>query len=202
MSAADFATARRGITSESIAYARAAMEAGHGYQGAAAMIGVAQEDLKAWLPDPRPRRRALPPFTRKPAEPVAVVIAEPEPEPEPEPECEPEPPAIVAPAPLLARDIIAIVCEYYDISHEVMIGPLRVRSIARPRQRACFLIHEYRPAISYPEMGRIMGGRDHTTAMHAVRKIAELIAASPEEADEVNTLRAIIDARIAEGAAG
>lgn len=190
MSAGDFATARRGgITIHDLGYARAAMLAGHGFQAAAAMIGCSEITLRERLPDPRRPRPPLP-FRVSPV--IYAVIDAP-------------PPPVVrdvirlgTTSPILARDIIAIVSEHYDISLEAMTGPHRFRSIARPRQRACFLIREYRPNVSYPEMGRLMGGRDHTTVMHAVRKVEELIAASPEEAAELDTLRTIIDARIAD----
>lgn len=195
MSAGDFATARRGgITLHDLGYARAAMLAGHGFQAAAAMIGCSEITLRERLPDPRKPRPPLP-FRVSPA--IYSVI-----------DAAPPPPVIRdvirlgASGPVMARDIISIVCGHYDIPLETMTGPHRFRKIARPRQRACFLIREYRPNVSYPEIGRLMGGRDHTTVLHAVRKVEELIAASPEEAAELDALRTIIDARSADGVAG
>jgi hypothetical protein len=60
-----------------------------------------------------------------------------------------------------------------------MIGPKRVRSFARPRQMAMYLCKQLTTR-SLPEIGRKFGGRDHTTVMHGVRKIEELMPAQPD----------------------
>ena len=51
----------------------------------------------------------------------------------------------------------------------------RARRLARPRQVAMYLMREYTP-LTLPQIGRIVGGRDHTTVMHAVRVIDRIIA--------------------------
>ena len=63
--------------------------------------------------------------------------------------------------------------------------------VARPRQVAMYLCKKLTPR-SLPEIGRKFGGRDHTTVMHAVRKVEELIEGDTSFADEVNTVRQII----------
>ncbi|RMD59025.1 chromosomal replication initiator protein DnaA, partial [Candidatus Parcubacteria bacterium] len=65
------------------------------------------------------------------------------------------------------------VAEYYKIRVADLLSPRRSRSIARPRQIAMALAKELTNH-SLPEIGDAFGGRDHTTVLHACRKIAEL----------------------------
>ena len=68
------------------------------------------------------------------------------------------------------------VAEHYNIRLADMHSARRARAVARPRQVAMYLCKQLTPR-SLPEIGRKFGGRDHTTVMHAVRKIEELKAA-------------------------
>ncbi|MBU1827034.1 MAG: chromosomal replication initiator protein DnaA, partial [Alphaproteobacteria bacterium] len=74
-----------------------------------------------------------------------------------------------------------------------MIGPKRVRSIARPRQVAMYLAKQL-TSRSLPEIGRRFGGRDHTTVMHGVRRIEELKGTDSQIADDVEMLRRALEA--------
>lgn len=65
------------------------------------------------------------------------------------------------------------VADYYKIKVAEMFSPKRSRNVARPRQLAMALAKEL-TQLSYPELGEAFGGRDHTTVIHACRKIAEL----------------------------
>lgn len=65
------------------------------------------------------------------------------------------------------------VADYYKIKVAEMYSPKRSRNVARPRQIAMALAKEL-THLSYPEIGDAFGGRDHTTVIHAYRKIAEL----------------------------
>ena len=65
------------------------------------------------------------------------------------------------------------VCEYYKMRISELLSKRRTRSIARPRQMAMALAKELTQH-SLPEIGDAFGGRDHTTVLHACRKIAEL----------------------------
>ncbi len=76
------------------------------------------------------------------------------------------------------------VAEHYNIRLSDMIGPKRVRNIARPRQIAMYLSKQLTPR-SLPEIGRRFGGRDHTTIMHGVRRIEELMATDSQLADDL-----------------
>ncbi len=80
------------------------------------------------------------------------------------------------------------VAEHYNIRLSDMIGPRRVRTIARPRQMAMYLAKQL-TSRSLPEIGRRFGGRDHTTVMHGVRRIEELMASDSQIADDVEILR-------------
>jgi chromosomal replication initiator protein len=80
------------------------------------------------------------------------------------------------------------VAEHYNIRLSDMIGPKRLRTVARPRQVAMYLAKQLTPR-SLPEIGRRFGGRDHTTIMHGVRKIEELMATDSQLADDLQMLR-------------
>jgi chromosomal replication initiator protein len=83
------------------------------------------------------------------------------------------------------------VAEHYNIRLSDMIGPKRLRTIARPRQIAMYLSKQLTPR-SLPEIGRRFGGRDHTTIMHGVRKIEELMATDSQLADDLQLLRRLL----------
>ncbi|MFK5914642.1 MAG: chromosomal replication initiator protein DnaA [Woeseiaceae bacterium] len=71
------------------------------------------------------------------------------------------------------ENIQKTVVEYYKIRHADLLSKKRTRSIVRPRQMAMALCKELTNH-SLPEIGDAFGGRDHTTVIHACRKIAEL----------------------------
>lgn len=80
------------------------------------------------------------------------------------------------------------VAEHYNIRLADMHSARRSRNVARPRQVAMFLSKQL-TARSLPEIGRKFGGRDHTTVMHAVRKIEELANDDPSFAQDVDVIR-------------
>ena len=83
------------------------------------------------------------------------------------------------------------VAEYYKIKVPDLHSPRRTRSVARPRQVAMALSKEL-TSHSLPEIGDSFGGRDHTTVLHACRKVAELRESNPEiEEDYQNLLRTL-----------
>jgi len=84
------------------------------------------------------------------------------------------------------------VSEHYAIRLSDMIGPKRVRSIARPRQIAMYLSKQL-TSRSLPEIGRRFGGRDHTTVMHGVRRIEELQVSDSQMHDDVEMLRRTLE---------
>ena len=83
------------------------------------------------------------------------------------------------------------VAEYYNIKLSDLLSKRRSRSIARPRQMSMFLAKEL-TNYSLPEIGESFGGRDHTTVLHACRKIKELRDFNNEiEEDYRNLFRAL-----------
>jgi chromosomal replication initiator protein len=89
---------------------------------------------------------------------------------------------------LTIEEIQRKVAEHYNIRLSDMIGPKRLRTIARPRQVAMYLAKQLTPR-SLPEIGRRFGGRDHTTIMHGVRKIEDLMATDSQLSDDLLRLR-------------
>jgi chromosomal replication initiator protein len=85
------------------------------------------------------------------------------------------------------------VSEHYNIRLSDMIGPKRVRAIARPRQMAMYLSKQL-TSRSLPEIGRRFGGRDHTTVMHGVKKIEELKGLDNQLAEDLELLRRALEA--------
>jgi chromosomal replication initiator protein len=83
------------------------------------------------------------------------------------------------------------VAEHYNIRLADMIGPKRVRTLARPRQVAMYLSKELTTR-SLPEIGRRFGGRDHTTIIHGVRKVETLMAGDPQLAEDLRLLRRLL----------
>ncbi len=71
------------------------------------------------------------------------------------------------------------VADYYKIKVSDMYSKKRIRSLARPRQIAMALAKELTP-MSLPEIGEAFGGRDHTTVLHACRKITELMTSEQD----------------------
>jgi chromosomal replication initiator protein len=84
------------------------------------------------------------------------------------------------------------VAEHYNVRLSDLIGPKRVRTIARPRQIAMYLAKQMTPR-SLPEIGRRFGGRDHTTIMHGVRRIEELMQADSQLSDDLQLLRRLLE---------
>jgi len=80
------------------------------------------------------------------------------------------------------------VAAHYNVKTSDMHSARRSRAVARPRQVAMFLSKQLTPR-SLPEIGRQFGGRDHTTVMHAVRKVEQLCAADANFAEDIDLLR-------------
>ncbi len=84
------------------------------------------------------------------------------------------------------------VAEHFNIRVADMHSARRARAVARPRQIAMYLAKQL-TSRSLPEIGRKFGGRDHTTVMHAVRKVDELCAADPAFSEDVDLLRRMLE---------
>ncbi|NOX09351.1 MAG: chromosomal replication initiator protein DnaA [Gammaproteobacteria bacterium] len=85
------------------------------------------------------------------------------------------------------ENIQKIVVDYYKIRISDMLSPKRSRSIARPRQIAMALAKEL-TTHSLPEIGNAFGGRDHSTVIHACKKVVELRGSDSRVMDDYNNL--------------
>jgi chromosomal replication initiator protein len=84
------------------------------------------------------------------------------------------------------------VAEHFNIRMADMVSSRKQRAIARPRQIAMYLAKRL-TSRSLPEIGRKFGGRDHTTVMHAVRKVEELMSLDPAFAEDVELLERMLE---------
>lgn len=96
-------------------------------------------------------------------------------------------PAIIKRA-VNARSLLEAVIEHYDITLEQIIGKSREQRFALPRQVAMYLLRE-EIKCSFPAIGTHIGGRDHTTAMHACEKVEKLLAQDTQIKQDLATIR-------------
>jgi chromosomal replication initiator protein len=84
-------------------------------------------------------------------------------------------------------EIQKTVAEYFSLKQADLLSERRTRAVARPRQIAMHLCKQLTTR-SYPDIGRRFGGRDHTTVLHGVRKIDELMGQDEQIARDVEAL--------------
>ncbi len=89
------------------------------------------------------------------------------------------------------EDIQRVVARHYNLSKTELLSNRRTRTVVKPRQVAMYLAKIMTPR-SLPEIGRRFGGRDHTTVLHAVRKIEGLAGTDGTLAQEIELLRRLI----------
>jgi chromosomal replication initiator protein len=83
------------------------------------------------------------------------------------------------------------VAAHYGVRVSEMFSARRARNIARPRQIAMYLAKNL-TSLSYPEIGRQFGGRDHTTVMHAVKTIESLTKSDAQLCEDVELIKSIL----------
>jgi chromosomal replication initiator protein len=86
------------------------------------------------------------------------------------------------------EDIQRVVARQYNVSRADMLSSRRTANVVRPRQVAMYLAKTL-TLRSLPEIGRRFGGRDHTTVLHAVRKIESLVGTDAALAEEIELLK-------------
>src|ERR1700687_524989 len=86
------------------------------------------------------------------------------------------------------EDIQRVVARQYNVSRSDLLSSRRTANVVRPRQVAMYLAKTL-TLRSLPEIGRRFGGRDHTTVLHAVRKIEALVAKDAALSEEVESLK-------------
>ena len=84
------------------------------------------------------------------------------------------------------------VAEHYNMRLTDMFSARRARAVARPRQVAMYLAKQL-TSRSLPEIGRKFGNRDHTTVMHAVSRVGQLIEVDAAFAEDVELLRRMLE---------
>lgn len=90
-----------------------------------------------------------------------------------------------------AKDFIEAVSEYYSIKKRRLLGTTRTQLVVVPRQVLMYLLRiELR--LPLQEVGRVVGGRDHTTVMHAVEKISKNLSTNNQLRDDVLGIKKII----------
>jgi len=90
------------------------------------------------------------------------------------------------------EDILKIVSRHYKVPRNELLSARRSRDVVRPRQIAMFLAKAL-TSRSLPEIGRRFGGRDHTTVLHSVRKVEQMIKDDTELAQEIELLKRMLE---------
>jgi chromosomal replication initiator protein len=90
-------------------------------------------------------------------------------------------------------EVLAAVAQHFDLRMEALAGKSRERGVAWARQVAMYLLRQETPA-SLLQIGRALGGRDHTTVMHGCAKVGEELAGNPRAREDVAAIRALLRA--------
>ncbi len=97
----------------------------------------------------------------------------------------------VDPRRIRVEDILRVVSKHYGVSRADLLSSRRTANVVRPRQIAMYLAKTL-TLRSLPEIGRRFGGRDHTTVLHAVRKIEGLVQGDKILAEEIDSLKRLL----------
>lgn len=89
---------------------------------------------------------------------------------------------------LTSQQLLETVAEFYGISMPDLLGASRKKALVVPRQIVMFLLREEMRK-SFPQIGEELGGRDHTTAMHAYEKVNRLLGEDEQIKQEINTIK-------------
>jgi len=89
------------------------------------------------------------------------------------------------------EDIQKLVATHYNVSRADILSSRRSAGVVKPRQIAMYLAKQL-TLRSLPEIGRRFGGRDHTTVLHAVRKIENAVGADPTLRDDIELLKRML----------
>jgi chromosomal replication initiator protein len=94
----------------------------------------------------------------------------------------------IEPKRIKVEDILRIVSRHFAVSKADILSDRRHRSVVRPRQVGMYLAKQL-TSRSLPEIGRRFGNRDHTTVLHAIRKIDKEIVDNPHLKEEIEELK-------------
>jgi chromosomal replication initiator protein len=93
---------------------------------------------------------------------------------------------------LALEEIIKMISGFYSIDPEQIYDKTRKKEIVYVRQIVMYILREYFN-ISYPSIGKEIGGRDHTTVMHSYEKVSELIKEDPNLLKEIEQLKSVLN---------
>ncbi len=89
------------------------------------------------------------------------------------------------------KDVITVVADFYNIEERMLYEKTRRKEVVKPRQVIMYILREDLGA-SYPHIGQKLGGRDHTTVIHAYEKIKEDIKGDNLLSQEVEQIKNIL----------
>ena len=89
---------------------------------------------------------------------------------------------------VMIEDVLRAIIGHFNVPRQELLSARRHKSVVYPRQIGMYLAKTLTTR-SLPEIGRKFGGRDHTTVLHAVRKIEKMMSEDPKVRDMVETLR-------------
>ena len=89
------------------------------------------------------------------------------------------------------QEILVLVADFYGLQVEEISGPRRSKQLIKPRQIAMYLLREETNS-SLPQIGNVLGGRDHTTVMYGCEKITNRIEEDDQTRREVIALRELL----------
>jgi chromosomal replication initiator protein len=98
------------------------------------------------------------------------------------------------PRPITARDILEATADRYGFEIDQLTGRRRHRDLVQARQVAMYVCRQL-TALSFPSIAREFGGRDHTTIIHAVERVEELMKQRQDVYDQVTALLTELKAR-------
>ena len=81
-----------------------------------------------------------------------------------------------------------LICDQYQVNKQDLIGPARQRELVHPRHLLMYLL-KHEAGMTYPMIGKEIGGRDHTTIMHGVEKITHELKKNPAILDELHAIK-------------
>lgn len=81
-----------------------------------------------------------------------------------------------APVRITGRAVADAVAQIYGLTFDELCSVNRAHRFVRPRQLAMYAIRQFCPHMSYPAIGRLLGGRDHSTVVSGVRRVETLLA--------------------------
>ncbi len=87
-----------------------------------------------------------------------------------------------------AHLLTEIICKHYTIERDDLMGASRLRELVHPRQLLMYLL-KHEAGLTYPAIGKELGGRDHTTIMHGVEKITKDLKKAPDVLEELQTIK-------------